>query len=128
MEASLYPTTILEREPGDHIHGSGLTLPRPVPSCDPSRGRAEACSMVEWAVRVRNLGKKYELYDRPSDRLRELLSPTRHRYSREVWALRDVDLDIERGKVVGVVGVNGAGKSTLLKLISGSVSPSSGTI
>src|ERR1700674_5379071 len=84
--------------------------------------------MSESVVRVLGLGKKYQLYDRPSDRLRELLSPTRRRYYRDVWALRDVDLEIERGKVVGIVGINGAGKSTLLKLIAGSITPSTGTV
>jgi ABC-type multidrug transport system ATPase subunit len=38
------------------------------------------------------------------------------RYRRGTWALRDIDLALEPGGVVGLVGPNGAGKSTLLKL------------
>jgi ABC-type multidrug transport system ATPase subunit/anti-sigma regulatory factor (Ser/Thr protein kinase) len=45
-----------------------------------------------------------------------------------VQALRDVDLDIHEGEVVGLVGSNGAGKSTLIKTISGVVQPDAGTI
>jgi ABC-2 type transport system ATP-binding protein len=43
-------------------------------------------------------------------------------------ALTDCDLDIPRGRVVGLVGPNGAGKSTLLKLACGLIAPTSGTL
>ncbi len=46
----------------------------------------------------------------------------------EVWALRELDLDIENGKVLGVIGHNGAGKTTLLKLIAGMLVPDKGTV
>ncbi|MDR3622639.1 MAG: ABC transporter ATP-binding protein [Paludisphaera borealis] len=46
----------------------------------------------------------------------------------EFWALRDVSFDVERGKVVGLIGRNGAGKSTMLKILSRIVDPSAGSI
>lgn len=45
----------------------------------------------------------------------------------ELWALQDVNLEIHRGEVVGVVGRNGAGKSTMSKVISGVLPPTRGT-
>jgi len=44
------------------------------------------------------------------------------------WALRDIDLSVAHGEVVGVIGRNGSGKSTLLKLISGITRPTTGRI
>jgi ABC-2 type transport system ATP-binding protein len=49
------------------------------------------------------------------------------RYGRK-WALRDLDLTIPEGKVVGLIGPNGAGKTTLLNLMVGLLSPTAGTI
>lgn len=54
---------------------------------------------------------------------RKVLEPSTH-----IEALKRIDLTIERGKTVGIVGRNGSGKSTLLKLMTGIYSPTGGTI
>src|SRR5262245_15828529 len=46
----------------------------------------------------------------------------------EVWALRDVSLEVEPGEALGLVGRNGSGKTTLLKLVSGIFKPTSGRV
>lgn len=85
-------------------------------------------STERWAIRAKGLGKAYRLYNKPGDRLRELLSFSRRTLHKEVWALRDLDLEVERGTITGLVGVNGAGKSTCLKLMAGALDASAGTV
>ncbi len=81
--------------------------------------------MEDIAISVRNIAKSFRRYDRPSDRLKELLIPSRQQY-REFQALRGVSIEIPRGQTLGIVGRNGSGKSTLLQIIVGTLQPSSG--
>lgn len=80
------------------------------------------------AVRLKNVSKKYLLFDSPASRLKSLIFKRTNSNHREHWALKDVSLEVGRGEVVGVVGKNGAGKSTLLHLIAGLSTPSGGTV
>ena len=82
----------------------------------------------DYAIRAVALAKCYQLYERPSDRLKQMLWWGRRKFFREFWALQDVALEIEQGEVLGIVGRNGAGKSTLLQLICGTLAPTSGTL
>jgi len=70
-------------------------------------------------IYLKNLSKKYPIYDRPGLKLVELLTLRRRRYHREFWALTDIDLEVEQGVTVGIVGPNGSGKSTLLQIVAG---------
>jgi len=45
-----------------------------------------------------------------------------------VWALKNIDFEVQQGDVLGVIGKNGAGKSTLLKILSKVTAPTNGTI
>jgi lipopolysaccharide transport system ATP-binding protein len=82
----------------------------------------------EIVVDVRGLGKFHKLYARHGDRVKQLLAGRRKRYYREFWALRNVNLQLLRGEMLGVIGENGAGKSTLLHLICSTLHPSEGEV
>src|SRR3990167_11337437 len=80
------------------------------------------------AIHIRGVSKCYPIYERPADRLKELLTLNRRSYHRDFWALRDIKLEIEKGTTFGLVGENGSGKSTLLQLIAGILQPTSGAV
>jgi ABC-type polysaccharide/polyol phosphate transport system ATPase subunit len=88
--------------------------------------------MGEPAIQVNNLGKLFRLgigtggHDTLREALGRVFRPkTDDR--REVWALRGVDLEVERGEVLGIVGPNGAGKTTLLRILARITYPTEGS-
>jgi len=84
--------------------------------------------MNDIAIKVQNLSKVYHLYDNPQDRLKEALHPFKKKYHHDFHALDDISFEVKKGETVGIIGKNGAGKSTLLKIITGVLTPSSGTV
>jgi len=80
------------------------------------------------AIAVRNLGKRYRVYQNAGQKLKEIVSCGLWRCHTEFWALRDVSFDLAKGETLGIVGRNGCGKSTLLQIICGTVAPTSGTV
>ncbi len=82
----------------------------------------------DLAIEAAGLGKRYGLYAKPSDRLKQLLWRGKAGASQEFWALQDVNLAVQPGEVVGLVGRNGAGKSTLLQMLCGTLPPTCGTL
>ena len=80
-------------------------------------------------VRTQSLGKSYPKVFRPRDRLRALGKLLVGRSDiASVSVLRDVNILVGRGESLGLIGENGAGKSTLLKLLTGVLTPSTGTV
>lgn len=83
--------------------------------------------MSDTVIKISGLVKEYKMYAHKKDRLLEAVIPgyTKHSTFR---AMDNLDLEIRKGEVLGILGKNGAGKSTLLKMITGVVSPTSGTL
>lgn len=81
---------------------------------------------MEKAIVVKNLKKKYKLYSKRSERVLDIILPKS--YGEDFYALRDVSFEVEKGDVVGFLGVNGSGKSTLSNIIAGIVPETSGSV
>ena len=79
-------------------------------------------------IRVTDVTKNYRLYRRQRDRLWESLGLDFKKNYKEKHALNGVSFEVSKGETVGIIGTNGSGKSTMLKLITGVLTPTSGTI
>ena len=79
-------------------------------------------------IEVKNVSKKFKIYKDKATTLKERLLFLRSKRYDDFWALSDINLTIEKGTTVGLIGHNGSGKSTLLKLITKIIYPTLGTI
>jgi len=80
------------------------------------------------AISIKNVSKYYKLYNEPKDRLKEALSLSKKIYHKKFYAIENLNLEIKKGEIIGIVGRNGSGKSTLLKLITKVLVPNQGSI
>ena len=80
------------------------------------------------AIEVKNVVKVYKLYDKPRDRVIEAFGFGKKKTHKEHYALNGVNMCINKGETVGIIGTNGSGKSTILKIITGVLNPTSGEV
>ena len=81
-----------------------------------------------YAVELEGVGKRFMRHADRRNTLKERLVRGRSRNTQDFWAVKDVNVQIPRGSVYGLIGHNGSGKSTLLKLITGIYRPTEGRI
>ena len=83
--------------------------------------------MSDTVIKITNLVKEYKMYKSKKDRLFETILPRYEKHS-TFKALDNLNFELRKGEVLGILGKNGAGKSTLLKMITGVATQTSGTI
>lgn len=84
--------------------------------------------MNDPVIRINNLSKSYVINRQTRDADAQSAKGKVKTHKETVWALEDINLEIQRGQMVGLLGPNGAGKSTLLKIISHLTEPTRGYI
>jgi ABC-type polysaccharide/polyol phosphate transport system ATPase subunit len=80
------------------------------------------------AIKAENLSRRFRVYPTRNVTLKEAIVRRHKIKPTEIWALRDVSLEIAPGESVGVVGRNGSGKTTFLRLLAGIFKPTSGRL
>lgn len=82
------------------------------------------------AIEISNVSMTFNMSSEKLDSIKEYFIKLvkRNLFFKEFNALQDVNLEIKKGEVMGLVGFNGAGKSTLLKIIAGVLKPTTGNV
>lgn len=76
-------------------------------------------------IKTRNLTRHFETYEKEEGLLGSLKGLFKREY-KTVKAVDGVDLQVNNGELVGLIGLNGAGKTTTLKMLSGLLNPTRG--
>jgi ABC-type polysaccharide/polyol phosphate transport system ATPase subunit len=79
-------------------------------------------------IRIEDVSRRFRVYPKETRTLKELLVTRGRGRGEDVWALSGVDVRVQPGEAVGLVGRNGSGKTTLLKLIGGIIKPTHGLV
>lgn len=82
---------------------------------------------IKSSLVIEGLSKKYQIYDRPTDKLKEILWRNTRCFHREYWPIRNFNYSFQH-HTTALIGPNGSGKSTLLQLIAGVLQPTEGKI
>lgn len=93
-----------------------------------NKNRKSEKNAVEFAIEIKNVSKMFKhVYDKPNTLKEKLVFWNRSKKSYHC-VLQNINLNINKGSTVALIGVNGSGKSTLLKLLTKIIYPTSGQI
>ena len=84
--------------------------------------------MDSGAISVEGVSRRFRIHARDARTLKDLFVQRGRAEATDVWALRDVSLDVARGEAVGLIGRNGSGKTTLLRIVAGIIKPTTGRV
>jgi ABC-type polysaccharide/polyol phosphate transport system ATPase subunit len=84
--------------------------------------------METGEISVEGVSRRFRIHARETRTLKDLFVQRGRSEATDVWALRDVELDVFRGHAVGLIGRNGSGKTTLLRIIAGIIKPTAGRV
>ncbi|CNB43270.1 TPA: ABC transporter ATP-binding protein [Yersinia enterocolitica] len=84
--------------------------------------------MTNIAISVHNVSKCYRVFDDQRSRLLHAIWPKYIKGVQDVWALKDINFEVQRGEAVALIGRNGGGKSTLLEILTGTLTPTTGEV
>lgn len=84
--------------------------------------------MSDIVIHTENLSKTYKIYNNPWERLWHSFGLSHGINKNEIKALKDINLKIKKGEMIGIIGLNGSGKTTLLEILTGTLKPSSGQV
>ncbi|MBA3561982.1 MAG: ABC transporter ATP-binding protein, partial [Actinobacteria bacterium] len=79
-------------------------------------------------ISVESVSRRFRIHARDARTLKDLFVQRGQTESTDVWALRDVSLDVARGEAVGLIGRNGSGKTTLLRIVARIIKPTAGRV
>ncbi|MDQ3671303.1 MAG: ABC transporter ATP-binding protein [Actinomycetota bacterium] len=79
-------------------------------------------------ISVEGVSRRFRIHARDARTLKDLLIQRGRTEATDVWALRDVSLEVSGGEAVGLIGRNGSGKTTLLRIVAGIIKPTTGRV